>query len=58
VEGAEPGGAGGGLPWADGIYVKAGLDKDKAALLVVIAALRDGTKVLQAVRTGSSGCRC
>jgi hypothetical protein len=27
--------------WVDGIYVKAGLEKDKAAMLVVLAALRD-----------------
>ena len=38
--------------WADGIYVKAGLDKDKAAMLVVIAALRDGRKVVLAVESG------
>jgi transposase-like protein len=38
--------------WADGIYVKAGLEKDKAALLVVIAALRDGRKVVLAVESG------
>lgn len=38
--------------WADGIYVKAGLDRDKAALLVVIGARRDGTKVLLAVESG------
>ncbi len=38
--------------WADGIYVKAGLDKDKAAMLVVIAALRDGRKVVLAVDSG------
>ncbi len=38
--------------WADGIYVKAGLERDKAALLVVIGALRDGTKVLLAVESG------
>ena len=31
--------------WVDGIYVKAGLEKDKAALLVVLAGLRDGRKV-------------
>ncbi len=37
---------------ADGIYVKAGLDKEKAALLVVVGALRDGTKVLLAVESG------
>ncbi|MGH7316622.1 MAG: transposase, partial [Candidatus Rokuibacteriota bacterium] len=30
--------------WADGIYVKAGLEKDQAAMLVLIAALRDGRK--------------
>jgi transposase-like protein len=38
--------------WADGIYVKAGLEKDKAALLVVIGALRDGTKEVLAVVPG------
>ena len=38
--------------WADGIYIKAGLEKDKAALLVVIAALRDGRKVLLALEPG------
>lgn len=30
--------------WVDGVYVKAGLEKDKAALLVVMAALADGRK--------------
>jgi transposase-like protein len=38
--------------WADGIYVKAGLERDKAALLVVIGALRDGTKEVLAVTSG------
>ena len=38
--------------WADGIYVKAGLEKDKAALLVVIGAMADGTKEVLAVRPG------
>ena len=38
--------------WADGIYVKAGLEKDKAALLVVVAALRDGRKVVLALEAG------
>jgi len=38
--------------WVDGIYVKAGLEKDKAALLTVIAALRDGRKVVLAVTSG------
>jgi transposase-like protein len=38
--------------WVDGIYVKAGLEKDKAAMLVVLAALRDGRKVIVAVEGG------
>jgi putative transposase len=38
--------------WADGIYVKAGLERDKAALLVVIGAHRDGTKEVLALRPG------
>ena len=38
--------------WADGIYVKAGLEKDKAALLVVVGALRDGRKEVLAVEPG------
>src|SRR5215813_5355439 len=38
--------------WVDGVYVKAGLEKDKAALLVVLAALRDGRKVILAVESG------
>src|SRR5499426_2130739 len=38
--------------WADGIYVKAGLERDKAAMLVLIAALRDGRKVVLAVASG------
>jgi transposase-like protein len=38
--------------WIDGIYVKAGLEKEKAALLVVLAALSDGRKVLVAVTPG------
>lgn len=38
--------------WADGIYVKAGLEKEKAALLVVVGALRDGRKVILAVQAG------
>ena len=32
--------------WVDGVYVKAGLEREKAALLVVMAALSDGRKVL------------
>ena len=38
--------------WADGIYVKAGLEKDKATLLVVIGAMADGTKEVLAVAPG------
>ena len=32
--------------------MKAGLEKDKAAMLVVLAALRDGQKVILAVESG------
>jgi putative transposase len=38
--------------WVDGIYVKAGLEKEKAALLVVLGALSDGRKVVLAVTPG------
>jgi transposase-like protein len=38
--------------WVDGIYVKAGLEKEKAALLVAIGALADGSKVVLAVEPG------
>jgi transposase-like protein len=38
--------------WVDGVYVKAGLEKGKAAMLVVLAALRDGQKVILAVESG------
>jgi putative transposase len=38
--------------WADGIYVKAGLERDKAALLVMIGAMRDGTKEVLAIASG------
>lgn len=38
--------------WADGVYVKAGLEKEKAALLVVIGALEDGTKEVLTVVPG------
>ncbi len=34
--------------WADGIYVKAGLEKDKAALLIIIGGLSNGDKVKKA----------
>jgi len=32
--------------WVDGVYVKAGLEQEKAAVLVVLAALSDGRKEL------------
>ena len=32
--------------WVDGVYIKAGLEKEKAAILVVLAALADGRKVV------------
>jgi transposase-like protein len=38
--------------WADGLYVKAGIAKDRAALLVIIGALSDGRKVLLACESG------
>ena len=38
--------------WADAVYVKAALEKEKAALPVVIAALRDGRKVVLTVESG------
>jgi len=38
--------------WVDGIYVKAGLEKEKAALLVVVGGLLDGRKVIMAVEPG------
>lgn len=38
--------------WADGIYVKAGLEDTKAALLVIVGALSDGRKVVLAVASG------
>lgn len=38
--------------WVDGVYVKAGLERDKAALLVAIGAVRGGRKVLLAIEPG------
>lgn len=40
--------------WVDGIYVKAGLEKEKACLPVAIGALRDGRNAVLAIE---SGCR-
>ena len=38
--------------WADGIYVRAGLEKDKAAVLVAIGVFTDGSKRVLAVEPG------
>ena len=38
--------------WADGIYIKAGLGKEKAALLVVIGVKKDGQKRFLALEPG------
>jgi putative transposase len=38
--------------WVDGISVQAGLEKEKACLLVAVAALADGRKVVLAVASG------
>jgi putative transposase len=38
--------------WVDGVYVKAGFEKEKAAVLAVLAALSDGTKVIVALKAG------
>jgi transposase-like protein len=38
--------------WVDGVYVKAGLDKDKAAILVALAGLSDGRKVVVGMVSG------
>ncbi|MGH7752125.1 MAG: IS256 family transposase, partial [Gemmatimonadales bacterium] len=38
--------------WADGLYVKAGLEREKAALLIVIGAFADGRKEVLALTPG------
>jgi len=38
--------------WVDGVYVKAGLEKSKAAVLVVLGAKTDGTKEILAMVPG------
>ena len=43
--------------WVDGVYVKAGLERQKAAILVVIAALSDGSKQVMSVDPGYRGVR-
>lgn len=38
--------------WADGVHVKAGLEKEKAAILVVVLGLSDGSKVIAYLGSG------
>ncbi len=38
--------------WGDGVYVRAGLEKDKSCLLVIVGAMRDGHKELLACTSG------
>jgi putative transposase len=38
--------------WVDGIYVKAGLEKEKACVLVALAGLSDGSKVFIGLQCG------
>jgi transposase-like protein len=38
--------------WVDGIYVKAGLEKEKACILVALAGLSDGSKVFVGLVAG------
>ena len=38
--------------WVDVVYVKAGLEKEKSAILVVLAALSDGSKVVVTAMPG------
>jgi putative transposase len=39
--------------WADGVYVRAGLEKEKAAVLVVVVGCADGRKVVVSVEPGA-----
>lgn len=38
--------------WVDGVYMKAGLDREKSAVLVAIGALSDGSKVVLSADPG------
>lgn len=38
--------------WADGLYVKAGLEREKAALLVIVVATKNGRKEIVACESG------
>jgi hypothetical protein len=48
--------------WVDRIYIKAGLEKEKAALLVIIGALADGVENDSGTKAGyresTEGWRC
>ena len=41
--------------WVDGVYVKAGIERDKPAVLVAIGALSDGSKVVIECGAGLQG---
>jgi transposase-like protein len=43
--------------WADGLYVKAGLEDTRAALLVMVGVLTNGQKVVLAVESGQRRVR-
>ena len=38
--------------WVDGVYVKAGFEREKSAVLVAIGALSDGSKVVLSAEPG------
>jgi putative transposase len=38
--------------WADGLYVKAGIEDRKSALLTIVAALSNGSKIVLALESG------
>ena len=38
--------------WVDGVCVKAGLEKEKAVVLIALAALTDGSKTIVAIQPG------
>ena len=39
--------------WVDGVYVKAGFEREKSAVLVAIGALSDGSKVVLSAEPGT-----
>ena len=44
--------------WADGIYVKAGLERDKAALLVVLGAMASSSSPPCSSTIAAAASRC